>query len=257
MQLLSVVKVGGNVIEDENLLNELLDQFVQLDGPKILIHGGGKAASALSKKMGIEPNMVDGRRITDAETLKIITMVYGGLINKNVVAQLQAKSCNAIGLTGADGNAIKSHKRPVKTIDYGFVGDVDEVNADLLSTLLTAGVTPVFCAITHDQKGQLLNTNADTIASTVAQAMSKSFKVSLKYCFEKNGVLTDINDDDSFIPEINKDQYEAFKKDGTIAAGMIPKMDNSFGAIEGGVTEVWIGKSRNILSNTPKGTRLA
>jgi len=249
MQTLKVVKIGGNIIDDEKALQAFLRQFAQLKGPKLLVHGGGKLATQLSNSMNIEVKMVEGRRITDVLTLEIITMVYGGKINKSIVAQLQAHSCNAVGFTGADGNSIVSVKRPVKTIDYGFVGDVVKVNTEVALLLLKNNVTPVFCAITHDEHGQLLNTNADTITSELAIAFSKEFDVELYYCFEKSGVLEDVNDETSVIQNINSDSYEILLEKGIIADGMLPKMKNCFHALNGNVSKVCIGKT-NMLFET-------
>ncbi len=259
---LYVIKIGGNVIDNSENLHCFLKDFAALDGYKILVHGGGKAATQLSTTLGIESALVDGRRITDIETLRVVTMVYGGLINKNVVAQLQRFGTNAIGLTGADGNLIRAKKRPVKTIDYGFVGDLDNasVNSDGIGKLLKAGFTPVFCAITHDGEGQLLNTNADTIASALAIELSKLYETTLVYCFEKKGVLHDINDDDSLIKDINPQHYAELKQQQIIHSGMIPKLDNAFTAIGCGVKAVIIGKSDDLgllASNKPFGTRLS
>lgn len=242
----TVVKIGGNVIENETALAAFLSDFAKIEGPKILVHGGGKKATKLSETLGIPTQMVEGRRITSKETVDVITMVYGGLINKNIVAQLQANGCNALGLSGADGNTIQSDKRPVTTIDYGFVGDVNAVNSELLSVLLNNGITPVFCAITHDKKGQLLNTNADTIASEIAIGVSKNFDTALYYCFEKNGVLRDVNDDESVVTDINTITYQDLLTDKIIADGMIPKMKNCFHALEHKVTKVCIGSPQMI-----------
>jgi acetylglutamate kinase len=261
MQKLTIVKIGGNVIDHSENLHHFLNDFTKLEGPKILIHGGGKIATEMSKSLGIEAKMVDGRRITDAETLRVVTMVYAGLINKNIVAQLQAKGSNAIGLTGADGNIIKAKKRPVIEIDYGFAGDLDEnsVSVENLSALLNAGFVPVLCAITHDGNTQLLNTNADTIASAVAVAMSSDFETHLVYCFEKKGVLKDVNDDTTVVKEIKESDFEPLKADGTVAGGMIPKLQNAFDAINKGVTSVYIGKADELLeiNNGNFGTRLS
>lgn len=246
MDKLSVVKIGGNVIEDALTLQSFLKDFAQMQGAKILVHGGGKKATAMAEKMGIPVQMIEGRRITDAQNLDIITMLYGGKINKNIVAQLQNSGCNALGLSGADGNAIRAIKRPVKTIDYGFVGDVVEINTDLFQILLKGEYTPVCCAITHDQKGQLLNTNADTIAATLAQGLSKYFEVSLWYCFEKQGVLKNIEDDDSLIQNITPEKYKNLKAKQVIHSGMIPKIDNCFDALANGVREVKIGAPKMI-----------
>jgi acetylglutamate kinase len=245
MEQLTIIKIGGNVIDNSEKLHQFLLDFTALPGQKILVHGGGKIATELGESLGIEAKMVDGRRITDIETLRIVTMVYAGLINKNMVAQLQAKGCNAIGLTGADGNIIKAIKRPVKTIDYGFVGDLtdDSVSSATLTNLLKAGLVPVLCAITHDGDTQLLNTNADTIASGVAIAMSAIYETQLVYCFEKKGVLRDVNNDESVVKEIKADEFEDLKADGTVAGGMIPKLHNAFDAINKGVAAVYIGKA--------------
>ncbi len=260
MENLYIIKIGGNVIDNSENLHYFLKDFSSLQGPRILIHGGGKMATQLSHTMGINPNMVDGRRITDAETLRVVTMVYAGLINKNIVAQLQAAGSNAIGLSGADANLIKASKRPVKDIDYGLVGDLDDssVNIATMEALLNEGLTPVFSAITHDGTGQLLNTNADTIASAIAQAMAKRYSVRLVYCFEKKGVLQDVNDDESVIREISATQFPTLQAEGVIAGGMLPKLQNAFGAIENGVTEVYIGRSDELplLSEGSFGTRL-
>ena len=257
---LTVVKIGGNVIDNSKNLHEFLKSFIDLPGYKILVHGGGKVATKLSDELGIEAKMVDGRRITDIETLRIVTMVYGGLINKNIVAQMQSYGSNAIGLTGADGNLIKAKKRPVKDIDFGFVGDLDEnsVNSDFLSNLLRIGAVPVFAALTHDGDGQLLNTNADTIASSIAVALSKNFETSLIYCFEKKGVLKDVDDDDSVISEIKSSEFDTLKDQGIIAGGMLPKVHNAFAAIKNGVKDVYIGKADELelLKNQSFGTRL-
>ncbi|WP_207428440.1 acetylglutamate kinase [Pedobacter sp. SYSU D00535] len=260
MKPLYIIKVGGNVIDNSENLHNFLNDFSSLDGYKILIHGGGKIATDLSHTLGIEPKMVDGRRITDIETLRVVTMVYAGLINKNIVAQLQRFQCNAIGLTGADANLIRAKRRPVKEIDYGFVGDLqeDSVDSEKLSALLKTGVVPVFSAITHDGEGQLLNTNADTIASAIAVAMARSHKTSLVYCFEKKGVLRDVTSDDSVIREISSSEFESLKADNIIAGGMLPKLENAFKAINSGVTEVYIGKSDELpaLKEQLFGTRL-
>lgn len=238
---LSIVKIGGNVIEDETALVKFLTSFSLMEGPKILVHGGGKLATQLADKLGVESKMVGGRRITDSETLKIITMVYAGLTNKNIVAKLQANNCNAIGLTGADGDSIQAHKRPVKEIDYGFAGDVDGINTKTISQLLQAGLIPVFCAMTHDGEGQLLNTNADTIASEIAIGMSSDYQTNLYYCFEKKGVLMEITDENSVVEHINKESYQKLLDDGIIADGMLPKLENCFHALNQNVHKVCIG----------------
>jgi acetylglutamate kinase len=238
---LHIIKIGGNVINDEASLSEFLKDFAQVSGKKILVHGGGRKASELLKSIGIEPKMVGGRRITDQATLEVVTMVYAGLINKNIVAQLQQNNCNAIGLSGADGNSIKAHKRLVKDIDYGFAGDVDAIENKTFKVLLDNELTPVLCAITHDKKGQLLNTNADTITSEVATALSNDYEVTITYCFEKKGVLTDINNDDSVIEKIDTQKYESLKNDGIISDGMLPKLENCFYALNKGVSKIIIG----------------
>lgn len=245
---LTVVKIGGNVIEEEQKLHAFLNDFAQVAGPKILIHGGGSKATELSDRLGITTTMHEGRRITSKENLEVITMVYAGLINKSIVAQLQAFNCNAIGLSGADGNAIKATKRPVNAIDFGWVGDVEEVNASTIDILLQQHITPVFCAISHDQKGQLLNTNADTIAAEVAIAMSSHYETTLVYCFEKNGVLMDVDDEKSIIPSINGSYYEQLRAEQVIHKGMVPKMDNAFHALNNNVAKVIIRNAN--LSDT-------
>jgi len=258
---LYIIKIGGNVIDNSENLHRFLKDFTALPGNKILVHGGGKVATQLSETLGIEPKMIDGRRITDIETLRVVTMVYGGLINKNIVAQLQRLGNNAIGLTGADGDLIRAKKRPVKTVDYGFVGDLDEnsIKPQNIVSLLDAGFTPVFCALTHDGDGQLLNTNADTIASALAVALAKSYNTTLIYCFEKKGVLKDINDESSLIEQINPHHYATLKEEKIIHSGMLPKLDNAFTAIACGVKAVIIGHSDdlgNIKRNQPFGTQL-
>jgi acetylglutamate kinase len=243
---LSIIKIGGNIIDDEVRLAAFLDNFAAVPGKKILVHGGGKLATKVAEGLGIRQQLVDGRRITDAETLKIVTMVYAGTINKNIVARLQARGCSAIGLTGADGNAILSHKRTNAGIDYGYVGDVDQVNSSLLTSLLLLDKTLIFAPITHDGKGQLLNTNADTIAQELARGLSASFEVSLIYSFEKSGVLLDAEDDSSVIGRINPAYYEELKAGKLIFAGMIPKLDNAFAALRSGVTRVIIGRAEEL-----------
>ncbi len=240
-QILSIVKIGGNVIENTTELTKFLQYFSELKGPKILVHGGGKLATELGNKLGIKAQMVNGRRITDAQSLEITTMVYGGLANKNIVAQLQAHGCNAIGLSGADANTIKAHKRPVGEVDFGFVGDVESVNAKNIESLLQGGFTPVFCAITHDGKGQLFNTNADTIASEIAIGMSETYRTILYYCFEKKGVLLDISDEDSVIKNIDSNSYQDLLQKKIIADGMLPKLENCFHALQKKVNKVCIG----------------
>ncbi|OBQ57342.1 acetylglutamate kinase [Tamlana sp. s12] len=253
---LSVVKIGGNVIENPEALATFLEQFSELEGKKVLVHGGGKRATHIASKLGIESQMVNGRRITDAETLEVITMVYGGLVNKNIVAQLQSLDTDAIGLTGADINSIASKKRPVKEIDYGFVGDVKKVNHTSINKLIEADFTPVFCAITHDENGQLFNTNADTIASELAIGLSKLYKVELVYCFEKNGVLMEVDDDNSVIDFMDSGTYEVLKHKGVFHDGMLPKLENCYHAIEAGVSRVFIGNPSIISNKNQKFTTL-
>ncbi len=242
-QKLSIVKIGGNVIEDEKQLERLLLSFSSLEGLKILVHGGGKLATQIAARLGIESHLIGGRRITDAQSLDVMIMVYGGLTNKNIVARLQAINCNAIGMSGADGNTIYAHKRPVREIDYGFAGDVDGVNVETIAALLAAGLVPVFCALTHDKKGQILNTNADTIASEIAIALSVRYKTTLYYCFEKKGVLSNVDDDDSVIQKINSTLYRELLQKNSIADGMLPKMENCYHALKKGVEKVCIGDS--------------
>ena len=240
---LSIIKIGGNIIEDEAALNEFLTLFSNLAGKKILVHGGGKRATQIASKLGIESQMVNGRRVTDAETLEVITMVYGGLVNKNIVAKLQALKINAIGLTGADANSILSEKRPVKDVDFGFVGDVKNVAYQSINKLMEADFTTVFCAITHDGKGQLLNTNADTITSQVAIGMSNLYETSIYYCFELNGVLEDIKDKNSVIKHIDSKYYATLLENGIISDGMLPKLENCFDALKNGVTAIIMGNT--------------
>lgn len=244
---ISIIKIGGNVIDFPEKLDEFLVLFSKFPGNKILVHGGGVMASRFGESMGVMPEMVDGRRITDKDTLDIVTMVYAGLINKNLVAKLQALKVNAIGMTGADGNLIRSIKRPVKGIDYGFVGDIQEINTSLIDTLLSAGLQPVVNAITHDKKGQLLNTNADSIASALSTSLAAEHQVNLYFCFNKSGVLIDEKNENSIIPLINEDIYAELRKENVIHSGMIPKLDNAFSALEKGVNNVWIGKAENLL----------
>ena len=241
-----VIKIGGNIIDDEAKLFSFLKDFAAIETKKILVHGGGKLATRLAEQLKIPQQVVEGRRITDAETLKVVTMVYAGYINKNIVAQLQAGNCNAIGLCGADGDAILAHKRQHPVMDYGFVGDVDAINTSLISNLLEKNITPVFAPITHDQQGQLLNTNADTIAQQIAKGLSALFDVTLIYSFEKSGVLLDANDDSSIIPVIDPASYNKLKAGGKIFAGMIPKLDNAFAALNSGVKKVNIGKAEKL-----------
>ena len=235
---LTIIKVGGKIVEDAATLNKLLADFASIEGYKLLVHGGGRSATKMAEKLGIESKMVNGRRITDAETLKVVTMVYGGLVNKNIVAGLQAKHINAIGLTGADMNVILSEKRPVVTTDYGFVGDVKAVDGQNLSHIIRAGLVPVMAPLTHDGKGSMLNTNADTIAAEIAKALAPFFEVTLVYCFEKKGVLSNPEDEDSVIPVITPASFQELVADGTIQDGMIPKLVNALAAVEAGVSKV-------------------
>lgn len=254
MDNLYVIKIGGNIIDDAAKLPAFLQDFAKLPGKKILVHGGGKLATKMAAELNIPQQMVDGRRITDAETLKIVTMVYAGLINKNIVAQLQSHGCNAIGMSGADGNVIQAHKRTNANTDYGFVGDVDSVNSKLLNNLLEQDIAVVLAPITHDKQGQLLNTNADTIAQETARSLGAQYKVNLVYSFEKSGVLLDANDDNTVIPVITPDHYQALKAEQKIFAGMIPKLDNAFAALNSGVHRVIIGKAEE-LQQLVKGER--
>jgi acetylglutamate kinase len=244
---LQIFKIGGKVVEDELQLSTFLRAFSHLKGNKILIHGGGKWVSEMSEKLGIEVTMIDGRRVTNGDTLEVVKMMLAGVANKNVVSKLQGYGCNAIGLTGADGNTISADKRPLKNgVDFGWVGDVKSVNTPVIRDLINAGLIPVFAAMTHDGKGQLFNTNADTIASSVAVGMAREFDVELNYCFELNGVLKDINEPESVIPLINPENYSQLKENGTINSGMIPKIDNAFDALNAGVKSVCIMNSKQI-----------
>lgn len=254
MDRLTIIKVGGKVVEDEKSLNTLLDQFNKISGHKLLVHGGGTTATEIAHKLGIKTKMVEGRRITDQDTLDVVTMVYGGLVNKRVVAGLQARNCNALGLTGADLGLIKAKKREVKDIDYGFVGDVEDVNSRELRLLIEENVIPVIAPLTHDGKGQLLNTNADTIAAEIAAELASYYSVFLFYCFEKKGVLLDQNDDSTLIHELDNTMLQKYKDEGIINVGMIPKLDNGFRAKRKGVKEVLITNTDNIA--TGRGTRL-
>ncbi|MGB0166399.1 MAG: acetylglutamate kinase [Luteibaculum sp.] len=246
---LKVIKVGGNVINDKEILHQFLDLFAKIEEPKILVHGGGSIASELAETFQIPPKMVQGRRVTDGAMLDIVVMSYAGLINKNIVASLQKRSCNAMGLSGADANYFKTVKRPVEEIDYGFVGDCvdDSVNVEFLKLLLENGITPTSCAITHDTQGNLFNTNADTIAASIAKAMSKDYEVELIYCFELPGLLRDIELPDSKIDTLNLEKIEALKKDGTIHSGMHPKIDNCKDAILNGVSKVFICHWKDVV----------
>ena len=254
MEKLTLIKVGGKIVEEPETLQQLLQDFSTIEGYKVLVHGGGRSATKIASQLGIESKMVNGRRITDAEMLKVVTMVYGGLVNKNIVAGLQALNINALGLTGADMNIMRSDKRPVKDVDYGFVGDVKEVNADLLASLIKQGIVPVLAPLTHDKQGHMLNTNADTIAGEAAKALAKHFDVTLMFCFEKKGVLLDENNDDSVIPEIDRTAFQKYVKDGVIQGGMIPKLENAYQAIDAGVKQVIITKASEIHKDS--GTRV-
>lgn len=237
---LTIIKIGGNVVDNPTLRENFLNDFTQIPSPKILVHGGGKIATQVAVKMDVETVMVEGRRITDKAMLDVVTMVYGGLVNKTLVAQLQSRNVNTIGLTGADAGVILSRKRVVKEIDYGFVGDIEKVDSTFIDSLLQQNLVPIFAPLTYDKDGNMLNTNADTIAQALAIAMSKNYEVNLVYCFEKKGVLTDVDDDNSVIPVLKKEYYEQLKTDGAIHTGMIPKLDNAFKAIAEGVSQVTI-----------------
>ena len=255
MDKLKVVKIGGHVIENREALTLFLKDFTALKGPKILVHGGGKEATQMAKTLGIQVQMIEGRRVTDAQNLDLITMLYAGKLNKSIVAQLQGLGCNSLGLTGADGNSILAVKRPKTPVDFGFVGDPTGVNQNLFELLLTTGITPVCCALTHDGKGQLLNTNADTIAATLASALSKNYEVSLYYCFEKKGVLADLEEETSVIPLINKHSYLELQAQGKLHTGMLPKLKNCFTALEDGVKQVFIGDTQ-LIKSTASSTQI-
>lgn len=248
MDKLHVIKIGGNIIDNPVLLDQFLDEFAQITSPKILVHGGGKLATKMANQLDIPTQMVEGRRITDAAMLDVVTMIYGGLINKKIVAGLQKRGCNALGLTGADAQTITATKRPVKTIDYGFVGDIVEVNTPIIYQFLCMGITPIFAPLTADKDGNILNTNADTQASALATALSKELPTSLYYSFEKAGVLQDAQDDNSVISQITPTFYAELKEKKVITDGMIPKLDNAFIAIQNGVENVWIGQASSLLS---------
>ena len=247
---LNIVKVGGKVVEDDASLNSLLSAFCAIEGNKMLVTGGGRTATKVAADLGIESHMLDGRRITDEPMLRVVTMVYAGLVSKNIVAELQAKGVNAIGLCGADLNIIRCVKRPAVKIDYGFVGDIESVNTKELQLLIDAGTVPVLCPITHDGMGQLLNTNADTIASAIASSLATKYDVTLTYCFEKAGVLRDPDDDSSVIPFIDKDIFQALVADGTVSGGMLPKLQNAFEALDHGVGKVVITHSSALSAGT-------
>ena len=254
--MITVVKIGGNVIDNAEALSRFLDDFSRLEGPKVLVHGGGKLATRLSAQLGIETKMVDGRRITDKETLDIVTMVYAGLTNKNIVAALAARGLKAVGLSGADANVIPATKRAPEPIDFGYVGDINpaEVNTDFMKTLIDAGIVPVFCALTHDGGGSLLNSNADSVASAVAIAASNIDETQLVFCFEKAGVLLDVDDENSIIPFINRETYAELRAKRVIFEGMLPKIDGAFRAIDSGVKAVIIKRADNLLCD--KGTTI-
>lgn len=251
---LTLIKVGGKIVEEPDTLNQLLDDFSKIKGHKALVHGGGRSATTMAAKLGIESQMVNGRRVTDSETLKVVTMVYGGLVNKQIVAGLQARGINALGLTGADMNYMLSNKRPIKEVDYGFVGDVKAVNSDILADLIHKGVVPVLAPLTHDGKGNMLNTNADTIAGEAAKAFAKHFEVTLMFCFEKKGVLADENDDESMVEKITPEIFKKLVSENIVQGGMIPKLENAFDALKTGVKEVIITRADGI--NKISGTKI-
>jgi acetylglutamate kinase len=257
MEQLFVIKIGGNVIDDEKNLSAFLQNFAAVSGKKILVHGGGKIATKIGEQLGIQSNYINGRRITDEATIDLVTMVYGGLVNKKIVAKLQAQHCDAIGLTGADANIIPAIKRPVKDIDYGYVGDViqEKIGAKNLEVLLANDFTLVIAPLTHDSNGQMLNTNADTVASSLAVALSKSYDVRLIYCFEKKGVLENLDDDNSVITLITKEKYQQLLTDKKLFDGILPKIDNAFAAINSGVKEVLIGHANDLLQNVSPDTK--
>ena len=252
---LTIIKVGRKIVEEPDTLAALLRDFAAIDGFKLLVHGGGRSATKIAAQLGIETQMIDGRRVTDQQMLEVVTMVYGGLVNKTIVARLQALGIDALGMTGADMNILRSDRRPVKTVDYGFVGDVKEVNSQALATLIRAGVVPVIAPLTHDGKGSMLNTNADTMAGETAKGLANDFDIQLVYCFEKAGVLRDENDDDSVIGLVDRDIYAQLRNDGIVVGGMIPKLDNAFEAIDAGVSEVIITKASS-LDNLALGTHI-
>lgn len=259
MEKLFIIKLGGNILDDREVTHSFLEKFAAVPGKKILVHGGGKIATTIGRQLGIESKYINGRRITDQATVDLVTMVYGGLINKKLVAKLQSLHCNAIGFTGADANLVPAVKRPVKDIDYGFAGDIIDkmVGADTLQTFLQMNLVPVFAPLTHDSKGQLLNTNADTIASSVAVSLAAFYQVRLIYCFEKKGVLENLADENSIINLIDREKYTALLQENKLADGILPKIDNAFAAIDGGVAEVLVGHAADLLANvskTPVGT---
>ncbi|MCW3089548.1 MAG: acetylglutamate kinase [Ferruginibacter sp.] len=256
MQQLFVIKIGGNIVDDDLALNSFLKDFASISAPKILVHGGGKIATKIGNQLGIQSSYINGRRITDAATIDLVTMVYGGLVNKKIVAKLQSLQCNAIGLTGADANLIHAAKRPVKEIDYGFAGDIDagSVDAHTAEVFLSNNLTLVFAPLTHDGDGQILNTNADTIASALAISLSKVYDVRLIYCFEKQGVLENVEDENSVINLITKEKYRQLINDKKLFEGILPKIDNAFAAIDNGVKEVLIGHANDLLQNVTANT---
>ncbi len=252
MSSLTIVKVGGAVVEQAQSLSTLLHGFAQISGNKMLVHGGGRTATALASRLGIETKMVDGRRITDSEMLRVVTMVYGGLVNKQIVASLSQQGIRALGLTGADMGVIRSHRRPITAqgVDYGFVGDVDKVDAHALKVLIEGGIVPIMAPLTLGQDGHLLNTNADTIAASVAKAMAAIYDVTLVFCFEKKGVLRNPDDDDSVISHITSASYEQLKSEGIVSGGMLPKLDNAFSALHAGVKNVIITRADSLSANS-------
>lgn len=250
MEKITVVKIGGNVIDDPAVLKRFIADFAAMPGPKILVHGGGKVATRLAERLELKVQMVDGRRITDKGTLDVVTMVYAGLVNKQLVASLQAEGCNALGMSGADGNAVTARRRAPQPIDYGFVGDIEKVDSRLLGRLLEAGVTPVFCAIMHDGQGTLLNCNADSVASAIALGAAQIAPAELVFCFEKSGVLRDPDDETTLIREITAESYAALKAEGVVSKGMIPKIENALKAVANGVRSVTIKHSDNLLNDT-------
>jgi len=248
MKKLTIIKVGGKIVEEPSSLSALLKDFAKIEGFKVLVHGGGRSATTMASRLGIESQMVNGRRVTDAETLQVVTMVYAGLVNKNIVAGLQALDINALGLTGADLNYMRSEKRPVGEVDYGFVGDVKEVQSSILANLIEQGVVPVLAPLTHDKKGNMLNTNADTIAGEASKALAKHFDVTLMFCFEKKGVLSDAENEESVIAEITRESFAKYVESGIIQGGMIPKLENAYEAIDAGVKEVIITRADDIFA---------
>lgn len=255
MEKLTLIKVGGKIVEEQATLSRLLASFAAIPGRKVLVHGGGRSATAMASRLGIESRMVGGRRITDKAMLEVVTMVYAGLVNKNIVAGLQAQGVNALGMTGADMNILLSDKRPVGEVDYGYVGDVRRVDAAALSALIEMGVVPVIAPLTHDGRGSMLNTNADTMAGETAKALASRYEVSLVYCFEKWGVLRDENDDNSVIAEMTRQQFETYRAEGVVQGGMIPKLENAFDAIRHGVREVIITRA-DAIGQPHEGTRI-